>query len=319
MTSYEIAPCPVCRAQRARSLVDREEIKRELEALWQFHLRRLKPGAPIDELFDRAIFSQDPPLQVVECRDCGTVYRNPREREEEVLATYADETPSTEAFSSLFAQQYEFYQPRMRALANMRKAGSLLEVGSYLGAFLQTATDAGWQAQGIDVNETATTFARARGCAVHVCALDDYTPNQRFDVVALWNCFDQLPDPHVALGQVTRLLTEAGIIVIRVPNGACYARLRALPASLRRPLLAWNNLTSFPYRHGFTPASLRSLLHKHEYQVLEVRSDTLVSIASEWTRDWARREERLLKRAMLLLLPRRLAPWFEVYARRAPH
>jgi hypothetical protein len=61
------------------------------------------------------------------------------------------------------------------------------------------------------------------------------------------------------------------------------------------------------------------LLHKHEYQVLEVRSDTLVSIASEWTRDWARREERLLKRAMLLLLPRRLAPWFEVYARRAPH
>jgi SAM-dependent methyltransferase len=244
------------------------------------------------------------------------LFRNPREREQEVVDTYAREATSPAALQSLFDEQYSFYQPRMHRLAELRgQRGSVLEVGSYLGAFLQAAQDHGWQARGIDVNANASEFARARGCAVAESSLDDYTSDQRFDVVALWNCFDQLPDPHIALEQVNALLAAGGLIAIRVPNGACYARLRSFPASLGRPLLAWNNLASFPYRYGFTPSSLTELLAQHDYEVLQLAADTLVSISGDWTRPWARWEERLLKAGMKAL-PRGWAPWFEVYARR---
>ena len=318
MPKYEITSCPVCRGSEHRVLADRDAIKRELEALWQFHLARLRTGAPVEQLFDRAIFSQDPPLQVVECAGCGLVFRNPRERADEILETYEDEAPSQAALASLFDEQLSFYRPRAALLTRLAgRTGSVLEVGSYVGGFLQAARDAGWRARGIDVNAQATAFARARGNTVTEVALHDFAPNEHFDAVALWNCFDQLPDPHASLGHVRDLLAPNGLLTIRVPNGAFYARARRRTAGLTRALLAWNNLASFPYRHGFTAASLGRLLEEHGFEIVRREADTLVSIASSYTRGWARREERLLKAGMKRLLPFRWAPWLEIYARRA--
>jgi SAM-dependent methyltransferase len=316
MPTYELASCPVCRSRNNQTIANREQIERELEALWQFHLRRLTTGAPVDQLFDRAIFSQQPPLQVMQCRACGTVFRNPRERDADVVETYEQEVPSQQALLSLFSRQYQFYRERVPRLTRLAGApGVVLEVGSYLGAFLRAASDAGWQAHGIDVNPHANAFARAQGCRVEESALHQLSTNRQFDAVALWNCFDQLPDPTEALERVSAVLRPGGIVALRVPNGGCYAALRR-GGALARTLLSWNNLASFPYRHGFTPTSLSRLLAAHGFRVLEQRAETLVSIAGEYTRSWARREERIIKTAMKML-PRRLAPWLEVYATRA--
>jgi 2-polyprenyl-3-methyl-5-hydroxy-6-metoxy-1,4-benzoquinol methylase len=317
MTTYELATCPVCRSPSSRVIADGAQIRKELEALWQFHLRRLHTGAPVAQLFDRAIFSQQPPLQVTQCRDCGTVYRNPRERDEQLVETYQEETPSQEALASLFSQQYDFYKKRVSRLTQLAgQPREVLEVGSYVGGFLRAARDAGWRARGIDVNPHANRFARAQGCEVEACALHELGTNQHFDAVVLWNCFDQLPDPHEALARVTAMLNPAGLVALRIPNGACYAALRGR-GGLSRLLLAWNNLASFPYRHGFTSASLAQLLEHHGYAIVQQHADTLVPISSAYTRGWARREEQLVKRAMKALLPQRLAPWLEVYARLA--
>jgi len=49
-----------------------------------------------------------------------------------------------------------------------------------------------------------------------------------------------------------------------------------------------------------------------------VRGDVLVPTGDEWTRPWARREERVVKRLLRVLAASpRSAPWIEVYARRA--
>jgi SAM-dependent methyltransferase len=317
MTTYTIVPCPVCRTNDVRTLADRTRIERDLEWLWEFHLRRLKPGAPIHQLFDRTIFSLPLPLQVVQCRTCGTVFRNPHERGEDVLAVFEGEEPSDPALASLFDQQYAFFVPRVRKLNQLNGgAGNVLEVGSYVGAFLRAATDAGWNASGLDVNAHANAFAQQRGVQVVAASLEDFQPQRNYDVVALWNCFDQLPDPAAALRAAQRLLRDGGILVIRVPNGACYAQRAHARNPFTRALLAWNNLASFPYRYGFTPDSLPRMLNAHGYGVDDVVLDTLVPIAGSWTRAWARWEERILKSQLRLLKTRGRAPWFEVYARR---
>ncbi len=316
MTTYEIAACPVCRSRDCRLLADREAIRHELEALWQFHLRRLRTGAPVEQLFDRAIFSQEPPLQVVQCNQCGVVYRNPREREAEVIETYQQEAPSQQALASLFDQQRAFFKPRVEKLTQVAgRRGVVLEVGSYIGGFLDAARAGGWQARGIDVNAHANEFARARGGDVVESSLDDYETKERFHAIALWNCFDQLPDPHAALQRITTLLEPKGVLALRVPNGAFYAFARGGRLGLFRAMLAWNNLASFPYRHGFTAKSLARLLQEYGYEIVQQEADALVSIASEYSRDWARWEERILKAGMRTFLPARLAPWLEVYAR----
>jgi hypothetical protein len=156
MTIYEIAPCPVCRGRNVRTVADRQQLERELEWLWQFHLRRLKPGAPVNQLFDRAIFSQRLPLHLVQCTECATVFRSPRERGADVVAVYEGEEPSTSALASLFDKQYAFYRRRVRKITSLLgRTGSVLEVGSYVGGFLRAAADAGWQVCGLDVNANA--------------------------------------------------------------------------------------------------------------------------------------------------------------------
>ena len=50
--------CPVFKTHDFKELASAEEIRRQVEELWAFHTRRLKPGAPVQQLFDRAVFSQ---------------------------------------------------------------------------------------------------------------------------------------------------------------------------------------------------------------------------------------------------------------------
>jgi len=144
------------------------------------------------------------------------------------------------------------------------------------------------------------------------------------DVVAIWNCLDQLPDPVATLRTARQRLAPGGMLAVRVPNGACYAALRPLLATRAAPLarewLAQNNLLGFPYRFGFTPSSLGRALTRLGFHVERVVGDVLVPIGDAWTRGWARVEERLVKRlgsvaARTPVQDRVLAPWVEVYAR----
>jgi len=82
--AYEFAHCIVCGHTDADVLAEEEDLRREVELLWEYQSRRLKPDTPTRRLMDRVAFSQDPPLRLVKCRDCGLVYRNPVERVREL-------------------------------------------------------------------------------------------------------------------------------------------------------------------------------------------------------------------------------------------
>jgi 2-polyprenyl-3-methyl-5-hydroxy-6-metoxy-1,4-benzoquinol methylase len=202
-------------------------------------------------------------------------------------------------------------------------------VGSYVGGFLAAARELGWAFEGVDVNESASDYARSLGLRVTVGTIEtlaaDPALHRRFHAVAFWNCFDQLPDPRTAAVAARTLLAPHGVLALRIPNGAFYAALRPLLATTAAPaarlLLAHNNLLTFPYRYGFTPPSITRLLEQCGFRVQHVAGDVLVPIADRWTRRWAAAEERLVKAALGLVARRDgrqgLAPWMEVYARPA--
>ncbi|HEY8175196.1 MAG TPA: hypothetical protein VIF32_05875, partial [Gemmatimonadaceae bacterium] len=74
---------------------------------------------------------------------------------------------------------------------------------------------------------------------------------------------------------------------------------------------AHNNLLTFPYRFGFSPASLTRLLTETGFRVERIVADVNVPTADEWTKRWAALEERVVKP-----LTKRWRPWFEVYAKK---
>jgi hypothetical protein len=315
----------VCGAADARELASSDAVRAEVEALWAFHTARLRPRTPPSQLMDRVAFSQHAPLRLVRCRECGLVYRNPVERATELAAAYTDSSPTTERMRVLHETQRASYAAQARRLANIfGRRGSGIEVGSYVGAFLAAARERGWQFAGVDVNACANAFTRSLGFHVHDGTLESLDDVAKVDVVAIWNCLDQLPDPVATLRAARERLGAGGMVAVRVPNGACYAALRPLletrAAPLAREWLAQNNLLGFPYRFGFTPSSLGRALARLGFHVERVVGDVLVPIGDQWTRRWARIEERLVKTLGTLVArapvsDRVMAPWIEVYAR----
>lgn len=319
--SYEITPCIACGANDARVIADDETIRAEREALWAFHTRRLRPDVPPRRLADRLAFSQPPALRLVQCARCGLVYRNPIERAVTVGDIYSEEDVEPDVLSGLHATQLDALRAEARRLTDVvGRAGTVIEVGSYVGGFLSAARELGWTPVGVDVNPAVNAWVRARGERVIDGELQDVREVQA-DVVAFWNCFDQLADPAVALREAYARLHDGGHVVIRVPNGDAYARLRGASgaaAPFARLVLATNNLLAFPYRFGFTAGSAARLFHRAGFAVHRIVGDTLVPIADRWTRPWARYEERLVKGATRAL--QRLGvvepPWIEIYGRK---
>jgi 2-polyprenyl-3-methyl-5-hydroxy-6-metoxy-1,4-benzoquinol methylase len=330
-TAYEFAHCIVCGHTDADVLAEAEDLRREVEWLWEYQSRRLKPDTPSRRLMDRVAFSQDRPLRLVRCRDCGLVYRNPVERVRELDSIYGDDGggPARDTMVALHATQRVAYRAQARRLRDAlrgKRGGRVLEVGSYVGAFLDAARGEGLVAEGVDINAATNGFTRSLGFTVHDGELADMPCDQVFDAVAIWNTFDQLADPRATVRAAAERLSAVGVLALRVPNGACYVewreRLRSTKRATRavaRAVLAQNNLLTFPYRWGFTLPSLVRFLRAAGLTVQHVYGDVLVPTADEWTRPWARIEERAAKAALRLLVARapERAPWIEVYARQS--
>src|SRR5690606_3740930 len=123
------------------------------------------------------------------------LYRHPRERAEDLIDAYRAETPSHAALETIRRCHEDLSRRQARRLTALAGTGRGLEIGSYVGAFLDAAHALGWDFRGIDVNETANAFERARGRIVRNGTIEDCNEDPKYDAVAFWNCFDQLPDP----------------------------------------------------------------------------------------------------------------------------
>ena len=318
-TSYEVGPCPACGASTSTTIVSSDDMRDELEQLWAFHTRRLHGATPPELLYDRVAFSQRPPLAIARCNECTLAFRNPRERAHLIVELYRDEDLEPDALRALFENQSVSYAAQAQRLTEQYGGtGRGLEVGSYVGAFLHAARAFGWDFAGVDVNDAVNSFVRAHGGTVVTGTIDDVPADAPFDVIAFWNCFDQLPEPLSAARAARDRLREGGMLALRVPNGDFYLewreRLTSRTRAFARAALAHNNLLAFPYRHGFTVQSLTSLLERTSFRVDHWHGDVNVPIADRWTRRWAAVEERMVK-AALAALPAAHSPWLEVYAR----
>ena len=330
--------CTVCGAHARTTILGAEAIAAQLRWLEDFHRRRLKPEALRRRaaLEDRASFTQDEPRAIVGCRACGLVFRHPRRDPRAVEHDYAEDRYGTERLQTLFATQADAYDAKLALLGRLvggRRRPRVLEVGSFVGAFLSAAGAAGWDAFGVDPGAEVVAFCRGRGLTVQRGTVADVAlPPASLDVVAVWNTFDQIAEPRATLAAVSRMVRAGGVLALRVPNGRYFAdavaHLRtdaAFVCRARLLALAWNNLLGFPYLNGYAVGTLDRLVAPHGFERVVAVPDTLVRLADDDTRASAALEERCVKLACALVWRRQIpgparlaqAPWLDLYYRRA--
>ncbi len=127
---------------------------------------------------------------------------------------------------------------------------NVLEVGCGHGGLVACCRQAGYGALGLEPAEWVADFAR-RAFGVQVrCGTPeslDFEP-EAFDVIAMMDVLEHLPDPAGAIAALADVLAPDGLLVVQTP---CYGPDR--PAG-------WPHFNAPEHLHLFTENSLRDLL-----------------------------------------------------------
>jgi SAM-dependent methyltransferase len=171
------------------------------------------------------------------------------------------------------AVRAKLWAKRLALLSRFKRSGMLLDVGTGDGRFLDFAR-AQFQIMSTEISESGARYARARGFAPLIGPLSRVAlPERYFDVITLWHVLEHLLDPAQSLAALKRMLKPGGILAIAVPNEtASLLRYRFSRRADSHPLghLAWGQEIHLTH---FVPATLRSLLSRLGFRILEMGVD----------------------------------------------
>ncbi len=158
--------------------------------------------------------------QIVKCNHCDLVYANPHWSQEELLAAYTAVTDET--YVAERSGRELTFSKHLKDLEKHTGPGNgrtLLDVGAYIGVFVEVAAAAGWQACGIEPSDWAARQAQQHGLPVMQGTQDSPAlQGKQFDVVTMWDVIEHVADPAAELGKAFNLLKPGGWLAVHTMN-----------------------------------------------------------------------------------------------------
>ncbi len=245
----------------------------------EFLLRRkrewVRVGCPACDGADAEFFGEKLGFVYVACRDCGTVFTNPRPSLALSHDFYAGSQnyaywnqfifPATEA-----ARRASIFRPRAQRIAEYCRRfgvarGTLLEVGAAFGTFCEELRALGMFERIIAVEPTPglAQTCRQRGFEVRECFVEQIDDTALADVVAAFEVIEHLYAPRDFIHNCHRVLKPGGMLVLTCPNvrGFDVATLRMR-----------SNTFDHEHVNYFHPASLSLLVQRCGFTVLDVQT-----------------------------------------------
>ncbi len=189
-------------------------------------------GSGQQELFlvckDHTVSQKD--FQIKRCKDCGFKFTSPRPADSELGAYYKAESYVSHSdtkkglINTLYhwVRSYTLIKKLQLVMHHTGlKKGRILDYGAGTGAFLDTCKKNGWDATGIEPDETANKVMAEKfsissypnlGAAKATSALHD------FDVITAWHVLEHVPDLKETIQTLKESLKEKAKLIVAVPN-----------------------------------------------------------------------------------------------------
>lgn len=208
--------------------------------------------------------------QLVKCLDCGMIFENPRFDAQTIVNGYiaSQEAEHDSQYPMRVASFYRALKKHARYLP--ARGSKVLDIGTAGGAFLEAASQYGFDAYGMEPSNDLVSRGKARGLQIEQGTIEDHRFElYSFDMVCLWDVIEHLPHPKAALHEIKKLLKPDGILLINYPDiGTWQAKLAGKRfwwiLSVHLHHFTKNTISDICRRSGFLPFSF-----KKYWQILE--------------------------------------------------
>lgn len=196
------------------------------------------------------------------CEGCGFIFLNPRppldyfKEMYDPLSQYNYKVEGVE-YIKKEADFIRAYHQQLEVIETVAQKGSLLEIGSACGFFLEAARQRGWKPYGVELSTGGTRYCKQRfGIEVlNGDVLDAGLPPNFFDLAVTIHTLEHVYDPATLVRECGRILKPGGIFIVEVPyipdeNDPSVVNAADVPAHLS--LFTKRTLSDVLARYGFT-------------------------------------------------------------------
>ena len=215
---------------------------------------------------------------IFRCRACGVAFASHSRKS----ASPADEDhfggiDEEKYFRSVMATRLRSYSALLDRVKSQVPGGKWLDVGCSYGWLLQYVQGQGYAGEGIEPSAAAASRAEQQNLRVRTglfpAALKD---SEQFDVISFMDVLEHFENPGAALEATRERLSPGGVVVIQVPDQACWLfrvaegmyRLSGgrISFALRR---LWLEGFDFPHQFYFTRQALSLVLQQSGFEILD--------------------------------------------------
>jgi SAM-dependent methyltransferase/ribosomal protein S27E len=172
------------------------------------------------------------PERIVQCKQCGLIYCNPRLDARSLEKIYSKEYFMSEehnqgidykAYANYIGEESVITRSMIKRMKKVelfaKGKGRLLDIGCAAGFSLIAAHARGWDAEGIECSEFCVNYALSRRLKVHRGTLKDFPGKEdSIDAITMWDYLEHSPNPLRDLRICASLLKKGGVILFSVPN-----------------------------------------------------------------------------------------------------
>lgn len=159
--------------------------------------------------------------KILKCNQCGMLRTSPSP----LLISpdfYQDENVSHSHEKNIELWK-QFSKEIVDNIKKYKVSGRLLDIGCNIGIFVNQAKEAGFNAEGIDLNQSATEFGRNQlGANIRCQSLESIPGENLFDVITMNHVIEHIQDLDSFFTHVKRLLKKDGIFFSACPNAESY-------------------------------------------------------------------------------------------------
>ena len=157
-------------------------------------------------------------INLCKCNSCGYIFDNPRPSFEDIQEYYSRQEKYDMWLENISARE-NLWKRRLKIVNLWKKDGSLLDIGTGIGQFIDVARDDFREVKGTEISSSAIRIAKEKyDLDIIGGAIEQIELEQKFDNITLFHVLEHVENPKLVIDKCWNLLNNEGRLIIAVPN-----------------------------------------------------------------------------------------------------